>query len=116
MTTDKLKDALMKKISEKTEAILLKKAQTLTALIQYEIAVANTELAMSSAVHGYDFQFIPESYADAVIIGQAQSGGGQMKMTITIPAHAFKNASENEVAFFKTYILANALTKLRGGI
>lgn len=116
MNSTDLKSRLMDKVMSKAESIIDSKARMFTALLKYEIAVANTELAMRGKEHGYDFKFIPEDYANAAVIGQAQREDGQITMSITIPQHALKDASDSMIAYFKTYIVANAMTKLRNGI
>ena len=116
MTSKDLKSSLMQKVMDKAKSVVERRAQTLCALLKYEIAVANTELAMRSKKHGFDFEFIPDSYADAAVLSPAVSEEGKISMRLTIPQHAFKHASEEEIRFFKTYVLANAMTKMRNGV
>lgn len=116
MNSTDLKERLMGKVMDKAESIIETRARMFTALLKYEIAVANTELAMRSSNHGYDFKFIPEDYANAAVIGQAQREDGQITMTITIPQHVFKDASDSMIEYFKTYVVANAMAKLRNGV
>lgn len=115
LSVNNLREELTKKIMDKAESVIENKARTLTALLKYEIAVANTEIAMNSDKHGYDFTFISEKYADNVTQSRMIKEDGQVSVTLTIPQHVFRDASESEVSFFKTYILSNALTKLRNG-
>lgn len=116
MKDDNLKERIMDKIMDRAESILETKAKTFAALLKYEIAVANTELAMNTTAHGYNFQFISPAYADAVTLGQATRMNGRLTMTLTIPKHAFKSASDKEIEFFKTYILANTIKKMQNTV
>jgi len=115
MNTQNIKDRIMQKVYDRAESEISRKAQTLVALLKYEIAVANTELAMRSHKHGYDFKFIPESYADSIVIGEAALENNAVTMTVRIPQHVLKDESESKIEFFKTYVLANAIKKLRNG-
>lgn len=115
MNVENLESNLVNRIYKTAESIIESRARTLTALLKYEIAVANTELAMLSKEHGYDFKFIPEDYANAAMLSPIVRDGGHVSITLTIPPHALKDASESMVEYFKTYIMANAITKLRNG-
>lgn len=115
MTTNDLKERLMQKVIEKAENIIDNQAKTLISLIEYEIAIVNTELAMSSKDHGYNFNFISESYADGIVLHPAKTDGGSVTLTLSIPSHVFKNASDEEIAFFKQFVLSNAMMKFRRG-
>lgn len=116
MNVSELKKRLTGKIMSTAESIIENKARTFTALLKYEIAVANTELAMRSNEHGYDFKFIPDDLANAIVIGKAERGDGQVTLNIKIPPYAFADYSDEFVKFFKTYVVANVATKLRNGI
>lgn len=115
MSTNDLRNRLMEQVYKKAEYIIEERAKTLQALIKYEIAVINTELAMRSNQHGYDFKFLSDSYANNIILSPTQTDSGSVSIRVTIPNHAYKDASNDEVAFFKEYVLANALQKLRRG-
>jgi len=113
MNTEELKKNLTEKIFKKAEDILQERARLFTALLHYEIAVINTELAMRSKDHGYDFEFISDSYADAVTISNEERSSSGVSLKISIPTHAFKHASDKEFEFFKTYVIKNVLTKMQ---
>ena len=113
MNADDIKKQLLDRIQKKAEQIIERKARQLKALLKYEIAVANTELAMRSKNHGYDFKFLSDSYANNIITSPVQTDNGSVSMRVIIPKHAYKDASEEEVEFFKNYVLANAMIKLR---
>lgn len=115
MNADELRKQLINRVHQKAESILENRAQQLKALLKYEIAVMNTELALRSKDHGYDFKFLSDSYADNIVLSPVETQQGSVSMRVTIPQHAYKDASEEEVAFFKQFVLANALTKLRRG-
>lgn len=115
MNANDLRSRLMQRIYEKAERIIEERARTLQALLKYEIAVVNTELAMRSSDHGYDFKFLSDSYADNIVLSPLETDSGSVTMRVTIPNHAYKDASADEVAFFKEYVLANALQKLQRG-
>lgn len=114
MTQDDFKNRIMNKVYQKAQNIIESKASTLKALFKYEIAVTNTELALRSNTHGYDFKFIPDSYAEHVVISPVKTNSETVKITFSIPSYAFKDATDEEVAFLKDYVLANALQKLKG--
>ena len=116
MNVSELKERLTGKIMSTAESIIESKARMFAALLKYEIAVANTELAMRSDNHGYDFKFIPDDLANSVVIGNVERGDGQVMLSIKIPPRALANHSDEFVEFFKTYVVANAVTKLRNGI
>ena len=113
MNANQLKEQLTKRIYETAESIISQRAETLKALIKYEIAVMNTELALRSNDHGYDFKFLSDSYANNVVLHPIQTADGSVSLTLTIPQHAYKDASDEEVEFFKTFVLRNAVTKLK---
>ena len=113
MKTNDLKEQLTQKIYRTAEKIITQKAAMLKELIRYEIAVTNTELALISDGHGYDFKFLSDDYANNITLSPVQTENGSVNMRVMIPKHAYKNASDNEVEFFNTYVLANALTKLK---
>lgn len=115
MNYDDFKNNMMNKIYRRAAEVIENRAQMLKALFRYEIAIANTELAMRSNKHGYDFKSISDSYAEHVVISPAELdvGSGVVKLKFSISNYAFKNASEKEVAFLKEYVLANALQKLK---
>lgn len=113
MNANDIKKQLTQTILQKAEDILQSKARLFTALLFYEIAVVNTELAMRSEDHGYDFKFIPDSYAQAVVISGEESSSSGVSLKITIPSHAFKNASDEEATFFKTYVVGNVIKKMK---
>ena len=115
MNVDELKNKLLNQIYSKAENVIEERARRLKSLLKYEIAVMNTELAMRSKDHGYDFKFLSDSYADNIVLSPVETRNGQVSMSITIPQHAYKDASADEIAFFKEFVLANALTKLRRG-
>lgn len=115
MNADELRKQLLNRVQEKAEQIIEERAKQLKALLKYEIAVTNTELAMRSDAHGYDFKFLSDSYANNIVLSPIISEQGSVNMTVTIPRHAYKDASDGEVAFFKEFVLANAITKLRRG-
>lgn len=115
MNIDDLRNRIMHKVYEKAERIVEQRAQTLKALLRYEIGVANTELALYSNDHGYDFHFISNSYADNIVVSPAVLDNGSITMSVTIPNHAYKDASDSEINFFKTFILSNAIKKLNQG-
>lgn len=115
MNVTDLKNQLTKKIYDKAEDIISQRATMLSALLKYEISVINTELAMRSDDHGYNFKFIPESYANGVVLSPVKTDNGSVSMTFSIPSHVFKNASDEEVEFFKTFVLSNAIAKLKRG-
>jgi len=93
MNANELRDRLMQRVYEKAERIIEERAQTLKALLKYEIAVMNTELAMRSRDHGYDFKFISDSYADNIVLSPVVTNNGSVSMNVTIPRHAYKDAS-----------------------
>lgn len=113
MNADDLKTRLMNTVFQRAETIITNRALTLKALLKYEIAVTNTELALYSNDHGYDFKFLSDSYADNVVISPVQTSSNAVSLRVTIPQYAFKNASDKEISFFKEYVLANALRKLK---
>lgn len=113
MNIQELQDSLKKKIMDKATEIIEKRAEKLAAFIKYETTVTNTELAMNSEKHGYDFEFISESYADGIVISPTSASDSNISLSISIPSHVFKNARSEEVEFFKTYILANAIKRLK---
>lgn len=115
MSTSDLRNRLMEQVYKKAEYIIEERAKTLQALLKYEIAVINTELAMRSNQHGYDFKFLSDSYANNIVLSPIQTDSGSVSIRVTIPNHAYKDASNDEVAFFKEYVLANALQKLTRG-
>ena len=115
MNTSDLRNRLMEQVYKKAEYIIEERAKTLQALLKYEIAVINTELAMRSNQHGYDFKFLSDSYANNIVLSPIQTDSGSVSIRVTIPNHAYKDASNDEVAFFKEYVLANALQKLTRG-
>lgn len=115
MKVNDLRERLMQQIYDKAEKIVEQKAKALKALLRYEIGVMNTELAMRSKDHGYDFKFLSNSYADNIVITPATSQDGTVTVSVTIPKHAYKDATDSEVEFFKTFVLANALKKLSRG-
>lgn len=115
MNANDMQNRLIQRIYEKAERIIDERGRTLQALIKYEIAVINTELAMRSNDHGYNFKFLSDSYADNIVLSPVQTDSGSVSMRVTIPNHAYKDASEEEVAFFKEFVLTNALQKLRRG-
>lgn len=112
MNIDQIRENLTQKILNQTEHILEQKAATLTAFLKYELSVMNTELALSSDDHGYDFQFLSDAYVNNIVISPVQTTNGSVTMSITIPRHAYKDSSDSEVEFFRTFVLANALRKL----
>ena len=115
MNANDLREKLMHQIYQRAEKIVEQKARTLKALLRYEIGVMNTELAMRSKEHGYDFNFLSNSYADNIVITPVTSENGSVTVSITISRHAYKDASDSEVEFFKTFVLTNALKKLNRG-
>lgn len=117
MNVSSVRHELIKKVRNLSKHIIEDQAKQLKSYIQYEIAVVNTELAMSSKEHGYDFKFISNDYADQIIISNAVgTEEGKISLRVSIPMRAFDDASEDEVLFFKTYILTNAITRLRRGM
>lgn len=115
MSTSDLRNRLMEQVYKKAEYIIEERAKTLQELLKYEIAVINTELAMRSNQHGYDFKFLSDSYANNIVLSPIQTDSGSVSIRVTIPNHAYKDDSNDEVAFFKEYVLANALQKLTRG-
>ena len=115
MNADELKKQLTDRVYQAAEQVIHERAQRLKALLKYEIAVVNTELAMRSKDHGYDFQFLSDSYANNIVLSPVETQHGGVSIRVSIPHHAFKDASADEVAFFKQFVLANALTKLQRG-
>lgn len=87
----------------------------LISYLKYELLVANTELAISSKDHGYDFKSIPESIVDNIVISQPNVNGRKIGLTVTIPQYQMKNMSESQILFFKQYILKNAISKIKSG-
>ena len=116
MNAKNLQETLMKKVNQKAEDILMEKSKLFVALLKYEIAVANTEIAMLSEDHGYDFKSIPDSFANSIVLTRSQESNGKVGFSIKIPAHAFKDSSESLVDYFKKYVVANVTTKIRNGI
>ena len=115
MNANELKKQLLDKVHNKAKQIIEERARMLKELLRYEIAVTNTELAMRSKDHGYDFKFLSDSYANNIVLHPVETQDGSVSTRITIPRHAYKDASDDEVAFFKEFVLANALTRLRRG-
>lgn len=115
MNRTSIKNRLTEAVLNKAEDVLTEKAKTLSALIKYEISVVNTELAMQSSDHGYNFKFIPESYADNVMFHPVKTEGASLTLTLSIPSAAFSHASKEEIEFFKTFVLKNAMLKLQRG-
>lgn len=115
MNADELRKQLTDRVYQTAERVIQERAQQLKALLKYEIAVTNTELAMRSKDHGYDFKFLSDSYANNIVLSPVETQSGSVSMKVTIPHHAIKDASEEEVSFFKQFVLANALTKLQRG-
>lgn len=113
MTADEIKDRLIQRVITRAEEILVSKAKTFSSLLKYEITVTNVELAMESDGHGYNFKFIPESYADGAVLSPVVAGEDKLEMKLTIPQHVFKNASDEEIAFFKTFIVPNATKRFK---
>lgn len=60
------KKALYDNINSKAEDVVRKTAEHYVQLIRYEISVLNTELAMASPNHGYDYKFLPDTLANSV--------------------------------------------------
>lgn len=115
MNADELRKQLTDRVYQTAERVIEEQAQQLKALLKYEIAVTNTELAMRSKDHGYDFKFLSDSYANNIVLSPIETQHGSVNMRVTIPHHAIKDASADEIAFFKQFVLANALTKLQRG-
>lgn len=113
MNAKELKANLTDRIMDVARQVMEQRANTLQALIKYEIAVINTELAMRSKKHGYDFKFLSDNYANNIAVGAIEAADGTLSMRITIPQYTFKDASPEEVEFFKNYVLRNAVTKLQ---
>ena len=115
MNANDLRNRLIQNVYEKAERIIEERGLRLKALLKYEIAVINTELAMRSNNHGYNFKFISDSYVDNIVLSPVYTDSTGVSMRVTIPSHAYKDASEDEVAFVKEFVLANALQKLQRG-
>ena len=112
MNIDNIQNSLMNKIISRAKAIVEKNAKTLASMIRYETTVANTELSMQSEDHGYDFKFIPDSFAEGIVFGCVIENGTSVKMSMTIPSSVFKNATDGQISFFKEYIIENAKKRL----
>ena len=83
--------------------------------LKYEISVSNTELALSNQNHGYDFKSIPDIFADEVVISTPEMNGGKVGLSITIPQQCIDKVSEQQLAYFKKYVLSNVVTKMKNG-
>ena len=115
MNQSELKGVLKNKIYEMADKKVLSLADTFKAYLKYELSVANTELALSSKTHGYNFKVIPEVLADNIQFYSPERSGGKINLRISIPQTAIEKATDEEIAYFRQYVLGNTITKMKNG-
>lgn len=88
-------------------------ARILKSYIDYEYVIANEELASSWKRHGYNFKMMPESFVNGIIIHPVVTNGNRYSVEVSLSASSFQNEPQSKIDFFRTYVLGNALSKLK---